>query len=46
MSSAKMKTQNRTAVGHLIDTLKFMGQLGIPFKGHRDSVRLEPLSDI
>ena len=41
-----MKTRNRAAVGHLIDTLKFMGQLGIPFRGHRDSGRLEPVSDI
>ena len=24
-SSAKMKTQNRVAIGHLIDTLKFIG---------------------
>ena len=23
--SAKMKTRNRAAIGHLIDTLKFMG---------------------
>ena len=26
--SAKMKTRNRAAIGRLIDTLKFMGQLG------------------
>ena len=26
-SSAKMKTRNRAAIGHLIDTLKFIGQL-------------------
>ena len=26
-SSAKMKTQNHAAVGHLIDSLKSMGQL-------------------
>ena len=45
-SSAKMKTRNRAAIGHLIDPLKFMGQLGIPFRGHRDSGRLEPVSDI
>ena len=45
-SSAKMKTRNRAAIGHLIDTLKFMGQLGIPFRGHWDSGRLEPVSDI
>ena len=25
-SSAKMKTRNRAAIGHLIDTLKFMGR--------------------
>ena len=41
-----MKTRNRAVIGHLIDTLKFMGQLGIPFRGHRDSGRLEPVSDI
>ena len=45
-SSAKTKMRNRAAVGHLIDTLKFMGQLGIPFRGHRDSGRLEPVTDI
>ena len=45
-SSAKMKTQKRAAIGHSIDTLKFMGQLGNPFRGHRDSGRLEPASDI
>ena len=45
-SSAKMKTRNRAAIGHLIDTLNFMGQLGIPFRGLRDSDRLEPVSDI
>ena len=44
-SSAKMKNGNRAAIGHLIDTLKFKGLLGIPFKGHRDSGRLEPVSD-
>ena len=43
---AKMKTRNRTAIGHLINTLKFTGQLGIPFREHRDSGRLEPISDI
>ena len=43
-SSAKMKTQNHAAIGHLIDTLKFMGQLGIPFREHRNSGRLEPVS--
>ena len=26
-SSAKLKTRNRAAIGHLIDTLKFMRQL-------------------
>ena len=41
-----MKTRNHAAIGHLIDTLKFMGQLGIPFKRHRDSGRLESVSDI
>ena len=43
-----MKTRNRAAIGHLIDTLKFMGQLGIPFREHLDSGRLEPVrvSDI
>ena len=41
-SSAKLKTRNRAAMGHLIDTLKFMGQLGIPFRGHWDNSRLEP----
>ena len=45
-SSAKMKTRNGAGVGHLIDTLKFMGQLGIPFRGHRDIGRLEPVSNI
>ena len=44
--SAKMKTRNRAPIGHLIDTLKFLGQLGISFRGHRDSGRLEPVSDI
>ena len=45
-SSAKMKTRNRAAIGRLIDTLKFLGQLGIPFRGHRDNDRLESVSDI
>ena len=45
-SSAKMKNRNRAAIGHLIDTLTFMKQLGIPFREHRDSGRLEPVSDI
>ena len=44
-SSAKMKTRNCAAIGNLIDNLKFMGQLGIPFREHRDSSRLEPVSD-
>ena len=33
-TSAKMKTRNRAAIGHSIDTLQFMGQLGIPFGGY------------
>ena len=41
-----METRNRAAVCHLIDTLKFLGQLGIPFREYRDSNRLEPVSDI
>ena len=41
-----MKTRNRSAVGHLIDTLKFMWQLCIPFRGHWDSGRLKPVSAI
>ena len=41
-----MKTRNRSAIGLLIDTLKFMGQLGIHFRRHRDSGRLEQVSDI
>ena len=41
-SSAMMKTRNLAAVGHLIDTLKFI----IPFRGHWDCGRLEPISDI
>ena len=45
-SSPKMKTRNRTAIGHLIDTLKFMRQLSISIRGHRDSGRLEPVSEI
>ena len=44
--SAKTKTRNRAAMGHLTDTLKFKGQLGIPFRGHCDSSRLELVSDI
>ena len=45
-SFAKTITQNRAAIGHLIDTLKFMGQVGIPFRRHRDSSSLEQESDI
>ena len=45
-SSAKMKTRNCAAIGHLIDTLKFMGQFGIPFRRHQDSDCCEPVSDI
>ena len=41
-----MKIPNRTAIRHLIDTLKFMGQFSISFRGHRNSGRLEPVSDI
>ena len=41
-----MKTRNRAAIGHLIDTLKFVGQLDIPFIGHRYSGSLEPVNDI
>ena len=43
---AKMKNRNRADIRDLIDTLKFMGKLGIPFKGHRYSGHLEPISDI
>ena len=46
MSFAKMKTRNRATTAHSIDTQKFMGQLGMPFRGHWDSGRLEPVSDI
>ena len=42
----KTETRNRDAIGHLIDTPKFMGQLDISFRGHRDSDRLEPVNDI
>ena len=45
-SSAMMKIRNRAAIEHLIDTLKFIGRLDIPFRGHRDSSSLEPVSDI
>ena len=44
--SANMKTRNRSAIGHFIDILKFIGRLGIPFREHRDSGRLEPVSNI
>ena len=40
------RVRNGAVVGHLIDTLKFVGQLGILFRGHRNSGRLEPASDI
>ena len=30
----------------MINALKFVGQLGIPFKTHRNSDRLKPVSDI
>ena len=43
-SPSKMKTRNRAAIGRLIDTLKFMGMLSIPFRGHRNSGRLEPVA--
>ena len=45
-SSAKRKTRNCAAIKHLIDTIKFTGQLGIYFRGHRNSGRVEPESDI
>ena len=45
-SSAQLKTQNRAAIGHLIDTLKFMGLLGILLRGLQDSGRLEPVRNI
>ena len=41
-----MKRRSGAAIGHLIDTLKFFGQLGIPFRRHRDSGCREPVSDI
>ena len=42
-----MKTRNRVErVQRLIDILKFMGQLGILSRRHRNSGRLEPISDI
>ena len=44
--SAKKKTRNRAIIGRLIDTLTFMGQLGIPFRGHGVNGRLEPVSDV
>ena len=45
-SSAKMKTRNRAAIGHLIDILKFMGLLGIPSREHWDSSCLKSVIDI
>ena len=45
-SFAKQKAFNRAAIGHVIDTLKFIGELGIPFRGHRDSGRVEPVTEI
>ena len=44
--SAKMKTGNCAVIGHLIDTLKFMSQLGILFERHGNSGRLNLVSDI
>ena len=44
--SAKIKTRNRAAKRHLIDNIKRMGQLSIPYRGHRDSGHLESVSDI
>ena len=41
-----METRNRAAIEDLIDTLKFMWQLDIPFRGHRESGCLEPVSAI
>ena len=41
-----MKTQNRARLGHLIDPVKFVGQLGIPFREHWMNGCLEPVSDI
>ena len=43
-SFAKQKAFNRAAIGHVIDTLKFIGELGIPFRGHRDGGRVEPVT--
>ena len=45
-SELQVDARNRAVTGHLIDTLKFMGQLGIPFRGYRDGGRLEPVCDI
>ena len=42
--SAKTKASNRAAIGHVIDTLWLKRQLDIPFRGHRDSGRIEPVS--
>ena len=41
-----MKARNRAAIRHLIKILKFMGQLGSPFRGHWESGCLEPACDI
>ena len=45
-SFAKQKAFNRAAIGHVIHTLKFIGELGIPFRGHRDSGQVEPVTEI
>ena len=45
-SFAQIKTRSRIDIGQLIYTLKFMGQLGIPFREHWHIGRLEPVSDI
>ena len=34
-AAAKQKTENRAFIGHLINTLVFVGRLGIPYRGHR-----------
>ena len=41
-----MKTRNRAAIGHLINTVKFMEKLDISFRGHRSSGCLKLESDI
>ena len=43
---AKTKARNRGTVEYLTDTLKLMGQLGVPFRRHRDSGRIKLASDI